>query len=34
MLRDRSAGFRKTAKTYEGLTEMQVQYLLDTRQFT
>ena len=26
-------GFRKMAKTYEGLTEMQVQYLLDTKEF-
>lgn len=26
-------GFRKVAKTYEGLTELQVQYLLDTREF-
>jgi hypothetical protein len=23
----------KVAKTYEGLTELQVQYLLDTREF-
>lgn len=27
------AGFRKMAKTYEALTEMQVQYLLDTKEF-
>ena len=27
-------GFRKMAKTYQGLTEMQVQYLLDTKEFT
>jgi hypothetical protein len=27
-------GFRKMAKTYQGLTEMQVQYLLDTKAFT
>ncbi|VVQ36776.1 hypothetical protein PS943_04972 [Pseudomonas fluorescens] len=26
-------GFRKMAKTYEGLTELQVQYLLDTKEF-
>ena len=26
--------FRKMAKTYEGLTELQIQYLLDTREFT
>ncbi|KAB0486144.1 hypothetical protein SAMN04490202_3153 [Pseudomonas reinekei] len=26
-------GFRKMAKTYEGLTAMQVQYLLDTKAF-
>ncbi len=26
-------GFRKMAKTYEGLTEMQLQYLLDTKEF-
>lgn len=26
-------GFRKMAKTYEALTEMQVQYLLDTKEF-
>lgn len=27
-------GFRKMAKTYQGLTEIQVQYLLDTKEFT